>query len=215
LKEQLHGFTQEEIFDKKNRKKILELEKDTALSIQIALLMQNLEFLEVQISKLQDKILENAAPFMREIDILTSMKGISVFIAIAIIADIINIDRFKNSKAFTSYLRSAPRVSTSNTSKPTYGTNKKGRKLSSTLITQSLKHVLDASEKLNRWYTNLTQYKKKGLVRTALRRRVFAEIYQMIKKGEYHYGREEKKHNTKMRQYKNFLKKRNILVETA
>jgi hypothetical protein len=152
---------------------------------------------------------------MKEIQILTSMKGISVFIAIAIIADIIKVDRFKNSKAFTSYLRSAPKVANSNTSVNIGRTNKKGRKLSSGLITQSLNHMLDASEKLSEWYSRLTQYKKAGLVRSGLRRRVFAEIYQMLKKGEYHYGRDAEKHEAKMRQYKNFLEKRKSLVKTA
>jgi transposase len=69
------------------------------------------------------------------------MKGISVFIAIAIIADIIDVSRFRDSKAFTSYLRSAPRVANSNTSTSIRGTNKKGRKLSATLLTQSLNYV--------------------------------------------------------------------------
>jgi hypothetical protein len=75
--------------------------------------------------------------------------------------------------------------------------------------------VLDASEKLDKWYNRLTQYKKAGLVRNGLRRRVFAEIYQMLKKGEYHYGRDAWKHEAKMRQYKNFLEKRKILVKIA
>jgi transposase len=215
LKEKLYGFTQEEIFDKKSREKVKGLEKDTVLSFQISQLFENLEFLESQVEKLKDKILEQAEPFIREIDILTSMKGVSVFIAAAIIADIIKVDRFKNSKAFTSYLRSAPKVSNSNTTVKIRGTNKKGRKLSSTLLTQSLNHVLDASPKLNEWYNKLTQYKKAGLVRSGLRRRIIAEMYQMLKKGEYHYGRESVKHEVKMRQYRNFLKKRKSLVETA
>jgi hypothetical protein len=75
--------------------------------------------------------------------------------------------------------------------------------------------LLTVSEKLDQWYNRLTQYKKTGLVRSGLRRRIFAEIYQMLKKGEYHYGREVEKHETKMRQYKNFLEKRKILVKTA
>jgi transposase len=128
------------------------------------------------------------------------MKGISVFIAIAIIADVIEVSRFRNSKAFTSYLRSAPRVAASNTSAGLKGTNKKGRKLSSTLLAQSLNRVLDASVKLRKWYLRLSEYKKAGL-----RRRVFAEIYQMLKKGEYHYGRDSKNHEKKMEQYKKFL----------
>jgi transposase len=120
---------------------------------------------------------------MAQIDILTGMKGASVFIAIAIIADIIEVGRFKNSKAFTSYLRSAPSVSNSNTSVQVKGTNKKGRKPASTLLTQSLNHVLTANEKLGRWYDRLSEYKKKGLVRTGLRRRVLAEMCQILKKG--------------------------------
>ena len=112
-------------------------------------------------------------------------------------------------------MRCAPKVANSNTSVNIRGTNKKGRKLSSTLITQSLNHVRDASEKLREWYGRLSEYKKAGLVRSGLRRRVFAEIYQMLKKGEYHYGREAEKHEAKMRQYKNFLEKRKKLVKTA
>jgi transposase len=215
LKEKHYGFTQEQIFSKKSREMIRGLEKNTAMSFQVNELLDTLEYLEVRITSLEDTIKEHAEPHMREIEILTSMKGISVFIAIAIIADIIKVDRFKNSKVFTSYLRSAPRVSNSNTSKPTLGTNKKGRKLAATLLTQSLNHVLTASQKLRDWYRKLTEYKKAGLVRTGLRRRVLAEIYQMLKKGEYHYGREAEKHEAKIHEYKRFLIKRKKLLKTA
>jgi len=215
LKEKLYGFTQEEIFSQKSRKMIRELEKGTILSFQINELMDMLENMETRVETLEDKVKEHAEPYMREIEILTSMKGIGVFTAIAIIADIISVTRFKNSKSFTSYLRSAPKVSNSNTSEKTKGTNKKGRKVAATLITQSLIHVLSASIKLNRWYEEKSKNKKPGLVRTALRRRVFAEMFQMLKKGEYHYGRNERLHEAKILQYKRFLKKRKNLLETA
>jgi len=207
LKEQLYGFTQEEIFDQRNRKKIRAIAPGTALYFQVNLLLDQLERDEADVETLKDRVLLEAAPFMAQIEILTSMKGISVFIAIAVIADIIDVSRFKNSKAFTSYLRSAPSVANSNTSVRIRGTNKKGRKLSATLLTQSLNHVLDSSLKLRLWYERLCEYKKPGLVRTGLRRRVLAEIFQMLKKGEYHYGRDEKKHEAKMAQYKRFLEK--------
>jgi len=215
LKEKLYGFTQEEIFGKKNRKMIRDLEKGTNLSYQIDDLLNTLEYLEDRIDSLEDKIKEQAEPCLREIEILTSMKGIGVFTAIAIIADIITVDRFRNSKAFTSYLRSAPKVSNSNTSVSIKGTNKKGRKLAATLVTQSLNHVLDSSLKLRRWYGCLCEYKKPGLVRTGLRRRVFAEMYQMLKKGEYHYGREARIHEAKVSQFKRFLEKRKNLLKIA
>jgi transposase len=185
LKEQLYGFT---------RAEIRKVSVDTVLTYQVNMLLDMLERIEGDVEGLKEQVLLAAAPFIAQIDILTSMKGISVFIAIAIIADIIDVSRFRNSKAFTSYFRPAPRVAASNTSSGLKGTNKKGRKLASTLLVQSLNHVLDASAKLRNWYTRLSEYKKAGLVRTGLRRRVFAEIYQMLKKGEYHYGREEEKH---------------------
>jgi len=207
LKERLYGFTQEEIFDQRNRKKIRAITPGSALHFQVNLLLDRLERDEADMETLKDRILLEAAPFMAQIEILTSMKGISVFIAIAIIADIIDVSRFKNSKAFTSYLRSAPRVANSNTSVSIKGINKKGRKLSATLLTQSLNHVMDASVKLRVWYDRLCEYKKPGLVRTGLRRRVLAEIFQMLKKGEYHYGRNEQNHFAKMVQYRRFLEK--------
>jgi transposase len=218
LKEQLYGFTREEIFDKRSREKIRAIAPHTPLHFQVNLLLDRLERAEEDVEALKDQVLLQAEPFMDQIEILTSMKGVSVFIAIAIIADIIAISRFPNSKTFTSYLRSAPRVSNSNMTVSNRGTNKKGRKLSATLLTQSLHHVLDASHKLRHWYVRLCEYKKPGLVRTGLRRRVLAEIYQMLKKGEYHYWRDARNHNAKICQYQRFLAKQKcleILEETA
>jgi hypothetical protein len=40
-----------------------------------------------------------------------------------------------------------------------------------------------------------------------LRRRVLAEIYQMLKKREYHYALDPRNHETKMAQYRSFLEK--------
>jgi transposase len=215
LKEKLYGFTQEEIFDKKSREKLLQIETGTTLSFQLKELFKMLEYIECRIEPLKEHIMEKAEPYMKEIQILTSMKGISVFIAIAVIADIIKVDRFKNSKKFTSYLRSAPQVSSSNTSKSIRGINKKGRKLAATLIVQSLNHVLSGSPKLNRWYSELTRYKKPGLVRAGLRRKVFAEMYQMLKKGEYHYECNTVLHETKIKQYHKFLEKRKKELKSA
>jgi len=218
LKERLHGFTQEEIFSRKGREHIRTISPGTAMHFQVNQLLDRLERDEADVEELEKQVLVQAEPYMAQIEILTSMKGISVFIAIAIIADIIEVSRFRNSKAFTSYLRSAPKVSNSNTSTSIRGTNKKGRKLSATLLTQSLNHVLSSSLKLQRWYNNLCEYKKAGLVRTGLRRRVLAEIFQMLKKGEYHYGRNARNHEAKMAYYRHFLekqKKGKIIKKTA
>jgi hypothetical protein len=128
-------------------------------------------------------------------------------ISIAIIADIIDAGHFKASKMFASCLMSASKVANSNMSVSIRGTNKQERKLSATLLTQGLNHVLNAIPKLNRRHERLAEYKEAGLVRTGLRRRVFAEIYQMLKKEDHRYGMEAQKHEVKMSQYLAFLKK--------
>jgi transposase len=215
LKEKLYGFTQEEIFGRKSREMLRGLESGRAVSFQANGLCGLLEQTEAKIGSLEGMVLEHAEPFMWEIEILTSMKGIGVLTAAAIVAGIIKADRFRNSKAFASCLRSAPKASSSNTSASIRGTSKKGRKLAAALVTQSLIHALAASPKLSRWYTEKARHKKPGLVRTALRRRVFAEMYQMLKKGEYHYGRDARLHEAKMLQYKRFLEKRKNLLNTA
>jgi transposase len=171
VKERLYGFTREEIFGKKDRRELRELSREPVLRFRINQLLDRLEREEADTEALKERVLLAAEPFMAQIEILTSMKGISVFIAIAIMADIIEVGRFRDSKAFTSCLRSAPKAANSNTPVSIRGTNKQGRKLSATLLTQSLNHVLDSSLKLRRWYGRLSEYKKAGLVRTGLRRR--------------------------------------------
>jgi len=100
----------------------------------VAFIFKELECLENSIREIEDRIYTVGSKYTHEIDILTSMKGISVFTAIAIISDIATVKRFQNSKHFTSYLRSALGVDSSNETTHITKTNKIGRKLSITLI---------------------------------------------------------------------------------
>jgi transposase len=207
LKENLYPFTKEYIFGKKARKEIRTISDDTLLSFQINLLMDALEHLEQTFDKLVDEIKKAGFSFMPQIQILTSMSGISVITAIAVIADIISVSRFRNSKHFASYLRSAPRVESSNDKTIIKSTTKAGRKQSITLLSQSLNHFRDENKKLNLWYEKVSTFKKKGIVRMALCRKVITEIYQILKKEEYHYFRNPLLHEKKMAEYYRFLQK--------
>ena len=214
LKQNLYPFTKEYIFGKKTRPEIMSISDDPTLKAQLALFFDLLESLEAKAQEFTDLILESAAPFLSEIDVLTSMKGVSVFTAAAIMSDIVTVDRFPNAKHFTSYLRSAPRVESSNDTTIVKSTNKSGRKMSIVLLSQSLNHFRDANPKLLAWHDRLVTYKKKGLVRMGLCRRVFAEMYQMLKKNEYHYYREEKNHLKKMTEYQAFLENRGFPIKS-
>jgi transposase len=114
LKQNLFPFTKEYIFGKKTRPSIRAISEDPVLSLQLGLLFDLLESLENKADEFADQILLTVAPFSRQIDVLTGMKGVSVFNAVVIMADIVSVDRFPNSKHFTSYLRNAPRVESSN-----------------------------------------------------------------------------------------------------
>jgi transposase len=214
LKQNLYPFTKEFIFGKKRRQVIRDIGKERPLlNFQINLLFDQLEQLEATIKTLKDMIRESGSSYMKEIDILISMRGISSFTAIAIITDIINVNRFSNSKKFASYLRSTPGISSSNEKAIIKSTSKAGRKQSIVLISQALNHFKDSNPRLHRWNDRLRVYKKPGIVRMGLCRRVITEIYQMLKKGEYHYYMDENNHTKKMAEYKLFLVQRGIIYE--
>ena len=213
LKQNLFQISREQVFNKKNRGAIRKISSDSTLSFQFNLLFDCLEKLEEAMVKLTEHILVAAAPFIHEIDILTSKKGVSVMAAAAIMSDIISIDRFPDSKHFASYLRTAPRVESSNEKTVIKRTNKAGRKMAMVFLSQSAHHCRDADPNLARWYERLTEYKKKGLVRMALCRRVLTQLYQMLKKDEYCYHTDIANHDKKMAVYRSFLVKHGIAIE--
>ena len=213
LKQNLCSFTKEYIFGKNNRNKIKAIALEESAKYQIGLLFQELEYLEGKMDEMEDKVKTIGELYYKEINILTSMKGISVITAIAIIADIGTVERFQNSKHFTSYLRSAPGIDSSNENQRVTRTTKFGRKLSVVLLSQALNHFRDSNPKLNRWCDKKIEMEKhkKGKIRMALCRKVFGEIYQMLKKKEYHYYRDVENHKEKMKVYDAFLKRNNAL----
>ena len=211
LKENLFPFTKEYIFGKKARIEIRNISNDIVLSFQINTLMDTLEYMEKKFDGLVDEIKKAGAVFISQVEVLTSMTGISVITAIAVIADIIDVSRFRNSKHFASYLRSAPRVESSNDKTIIKSTNKAGRKLSITLLSQSLNHFRDSNRNLCNFYERAKVFKKKGVVRMALCRRVITQIYQMLKKQEYHYFCNPVLHEKKMAEYRRFLETENII----
>jgi transposase len=205
-KQELYPFTKEYIFGKKSRIQLKGININPATDFQLDLLFNDLKNKEECIENLKGYLMYLAKPYIKQIEILTSMKGISIFTAIALIADISEINRFKSSKKLSSYLRSAPGVDISNETIHNLKTNNLGRKLSITLISQSLNHFRDTNLKIKKWYEEKIEQKKpKGKARMALCRKVFTEIFQMLKKEEYHYYRDEKNHLSKMNSYKKFL----------
>jgi len=217
LKQHLQPFTKEYIFGKKTRSHIRLITINPVADYQLKLLFEELEAKERLSDDIEGRIKLEGAKYIKEIEILTSMTGISVITALAIIADVATVERFPNAKHFTSYLRTAPEVDCSNETVIVKGTNKNGRKLSVTLISQSLNHFRDSNPRLKSWYNKKEEHHfKKGKLRMALCRKVLAEIYHMLDKHEYHYYRNADLHNKKMKEYYQFLEVNGIeLRKTA
>lgn len=212
LKQNLFPFNKVMIFNNKMRDKILNISEARGLKFQLKILFDELDHLDETIKLLIKEIEITGAPYKKEIDILTSMQGISVFTAIAIISDIIDVKRFSDSKKFASYLRSAPKVESSNEKTLIKSTNKQGRKLTISLLYQSLNHFIDSNRSIENWYYKLSKYKKVGKVRMGTCRRFITVIYQLLKKEEYYWFMDSKNHDRKMHDYEVLLRKNSINI---
>ncbi len=212
LKQNLYPFNKTMIFSNKMRERILNISDSRELKFQINILFRELDHLDETIKLLKKEIEIAGAPYMKEIDILTSMQGISIFTAIAIISDIIDVKRFSNSKKFASYLRSAPKVESSNEKTLIKSTNKQGRKLTVALLYQSLNHFINSNRSIENWYYKLSKYKKVGKVRMGTCRRFITVIYQLLKKEEYYRFMDCKNHDRKMHDYEVLLRKNSINI---
>jgi transposase len=201
FKQNLMPFTKEYIFGKKFQKDLMELPLIDSYKFQIELLLNQMNSLIDADKKLKETIIKESYQYRKEIDVMTSMKGISVITAIAIISDIGEIRRFQTSKKLSSYLRSAPSVDSSNESIRIGRTNKFGRKLSLTMLMQSMNHFRDNNPKLKSFYARKEPFKNKKVIRVAMGRRVITELYQMLKTERYHLYREEELHVKKMSDY--------------
>jgi len=207
LKQHMRPFTRGSLAAKYIREKIKTIDLPSFVQAHLALLFNQLDFLEKQAEEVKTVILLEGNAYLKEIDVLTSMNGIGVFMALAFIADIADITRFKSSKKLASYLRSAPGVDQSNEKVINKKTSRYGRRLSISLLSQSYIHFRDSNPKLRRWYDKQSGKKRNGVIRMAIYRRVIGEIFQMLKKGEYHYYRDQKLHDQKMNEYLRLLKK--------
>lgn len=178
-----------------------------ALHPHIKILIDLLNFQEKQKDEIKREILRKGKIFYNEIKLLTSIRGVSPFLAIAIMSDIVTIDRFPNAKHLSSYLRTAPRINASGEKSQVGKVNKHSRTLTISLMTESVKHFIDSSERLHEYYFKKRNSKSAGKVRVAVMRKIIVIIYKMLTKNEMYYFRDEKNHDAKIIHYDNIIKK--------
>jgi len=195
------------LYAKNNRNAVLNIDLDNDYKEIIKKLYEKLDYLEKEKEFITYKMFKHGKQnYKKEIDILTSISGISVLIALALISDIADIKRFLNAKKLCSYLGVVPKVDSSGETTKIGSLQRDSRKISRSLLTQVITHLHNNSEHLTSFY-----YRKKskgaGKARIALMRKTITMIYHMLSKNEYSYYRDEKKQVRKIREFEIELKK--------
>jgi hypothetical protein len=68
-------------------------------------------------------------------------------------------------------------------------------------MTESVKHFIDSSERLHKFYFDKRKGKSAGKVRVAIMRKIIVIIYNMLKENKMYYYTDGKNHAAKLRQY--------------
>jgi transposase len=203
----IFGFKNKDISEKKVQEELLAEEMSEILIFQVKMLFEVLDIQEKKMDETKGKILIKGKIFEYEIELLTSIKGISPFIAIAVMSDVVDIRRFKNAKHFCSYLRAAPGIDASGDKTKIGKVNKHSRNLTMGLLVESMNHFRNGSSKIEAFYQKKSKGKSKGKVRVAVVRKMLTFIYHMLTRDQYYYYIDKKNHANKKAEYARALKK--------
>src|SRR5512138_2123121 len=201
------GLKSKDISLRKNQDAISNLSLSPTVQNQIAILFNLLGVLENSIRQTREALIAGSVSFKHEVDILTSIKGISPFVAVALISDIADIHRFKNAKHFCSYLRTAPKIDASGDSTKIGRINRHSRHLSLTILVECINHFRESSPRLNAFYERKARGKSRGKVRIAVVRKVLVAIYHMLSRNEFFRDMDIANHDNKMKEYEKIIRR--------
>jgi transposase len=187
-----------ELYAAPGKEKLEALELSPLVRIQVDVFFAQVQALSAALDCLKTQILGYAAQFKSLVTVLTSVPGISPFVALGLIADIGDIEQFKTAKKLTAYLGVVPRVHESNGKSWTGHITKQGRKLSRALLSQIIHHFIGSSKMYEEQYESLK--KKKGAAKAivAMMRRLLVIVFKMMKRKEMFYSVDKANHTRKL-----------------
>jgi transposase len=193
--------------------RILQMSLSQTWKIQITTLLKQIEMVDQETEVLKQAIYEMGNRlFKEEIELLLSIKGFSPLTAIALMSDVVDIDRFPCAKKFCAYLRTAPKVKSSNNTTKIGSTNKNSRSLSCTLLSQSVEHFAKSGDYLGSFYERMKVGKKAGVYRMAMIRKVLVCAYYMLKRKKTFYWVDNKSYKIKLRIFKKAVNTENLKI---
>jgi transposase len=141
----------------------------------------------------------------QEVKRLITIKGITPLRALAFLADVGDLKRFKSLRKMNAYRGLVPRVKESGGKSRSGNINRESRKLTRTILTQSIHHVSNSSPYLRRFYCELTEKRDCGTARVALIREVCGIMRRMLLTGEEFRWIDHRLFERKLRAYENTL----------
>lgn len=198
LKQNGYALPRKKIFGLEFRAKLLELPLGNTWKFQLQTLIKQLEALEAETDEIRLEIYKLGYQlYPKEIEILLSIKGFSPLTAIALMSDVVDINRFPSVKKFCAYLRTAPRVKSSNDKTIIGPTNRFSRSLTCTLMAQSVIHFAQIGS-LETFYERVKKGKKPSVSRMALIRKTLVCAYYMLKRENLFYWVEDQLYQQKL-----------------
>jgi len=157
--------------------------------------------------RLATEILLAGEALKSQVELLISIKGVTPLIALAFLADVADIRRFRTLRKMNAYLGLVPRASNSGgKSRPGHIT-RESRKLTRTILTQCVHHVAASSVSLERYYRELRDKRGTGRARIAVIRKLCGMMRRMLLSGEQYRWMDRGLYEKKLRQYERGLKR--------
>jgi transposase len=216
LKQNGYPLPRKEIFSLEFRPKLLEIPLGDTWQFQLKTLLKQMEGLEQETETIKQEIYKLGYQlYPKEIRILLSIKGFSSFTAIALMSDVVDINRFPSVKKFCAYLRTAPKVKSSNDKTIIGPTNRYSRSLTCTLMSQSVIHFSGAGDHLSTFYERVKKGKKPSVSRMALIRKTLVCAYYMLKRDKLFLWVDEKLYQQKLKEFGNIVSNNSTSKENA
>jgi len=169
------------------------------------ILLSHVDRLDKDIAQIKERILSYSFVFREELEILMTIPGISLFIGMAIMTDIADINNFKNARKLSSYLGIVPKLKESN-QKVRYGKiTKKGRKVASAFMSQMVFHFINSNDFYTEFYKAKKKAKGSGKAIVAMMRKLAVIIYHMLKKKQNYYHINEELYKRKLNEWLRIL----------
>ena len=174
--------TRSKLFTKTGWKKAIDKAPEE-LRVHVAVLCRQLGEAKRAADEMTDLIVDlGSKTFPKEIELLLSIPGFGVFTAIVLLADIDTVSRFRSAKKFCKYLRTAPRIKESNSTRHLGPIGRQSRSMTCTILTQSVRHFKQAGPHFSSFYERVRVGKSPGKSRIALIRKMLVSAYYMLKR---------------------------------